>query len=921
MTATRTALTVALAAALLGCSSNDPAALLASARQYMAKREYKASAIQLKNVLQNSPEHGEARYLLGLALLEQDDPVAAQIELDKAVAAGYSSDDLQVALARAALAKGEGGKVIERFGTKTLSDTKVQAELIALVGTAHLALRQPKEADRAFAEALKLDASNVNAHLGTARSAAAGQDLNEALVRVERALAKAPANRQALLFKGDVLAAQGKLDEAEASYRAAIEAAPGHIAPRLILVTHLIRMRALDRASAEVGKMEQAAAGAPATSYAKAMVLAEQKKWPGAREAALRVLKAAPEHVPSLTVAGMAALETGALPEAESHLRRAVFTAPNAIPAKRLLAATHLRMGQVELAMSEAQELLSITKGEHPGVHALAGEAYLLRGDLSNAARHYERAKALAPSITSLQMRLAQVRFAAGDAQRGFAELESASAGDTDGYQADLALITAYLRQQQADKALEAIQALEKKQPDPALTHNLRGVALLLKRDAAGARTSFEHAVRIRPTYLPAVANLAQLDLRDKKPEAARQRYEALLKAEPNNEQAMLGLASVLRMAGANAPEIEKLLVHAVTTNPGSANARTSLVNFHLRNRDTKAALSAAQDAHAALPANARLLQMLGSTQLAAGETRQAISSFTRLSEMLPKAVGVRLLLARAHLIAKEPDEALKALRAALDLRPEIVVVQRELIGLYIATGKLDEALRHAREAQAQVPQQPHGHVLEAEIRIAEKKLGLAEGKYRESLKQFDLPAIAVRLHAALEALGKRAAAEALAQDWLKRHPNDAIVISYLADMDIASKRYESAASRYQTALKRQPDNAAFLNNLAWVSNELKRPAALEYAERAYELAPDNPGIMDTLGTILAGSGQIERALELLSRASELAPDHHVIRLNFAKALIQADRKAPARKELEALAKLDARIPVQQEAAKLLGGL
>jgi predicted Zn-dependent protease len=78
---------------------------------------------------------------------------------------------------------------------------------------------------------------------------------------------------------------------------------------------------------------------------------------------------------------------------------------------------------------------------------------------------------------------------------------------------------------------------------------------------------------------------------------------------------------------------------------------------------------------------------------------------------------------------------------------------------------------------------------------------------------------------------------------------------------------------------------------------------------------------MDTLGSILAATGETERGLELLGRAAELAPGAHQIRLNFAKALVKAQRKAAARKELEQLAKLDARLPVQQEAAKLLEGL
>ena len=108
------------------------------------------------------------------------------------------------------------------------------------------------------------------------------------------------------------------------------------------------------------------------------------------------------------------------------------------------------------------------------------------------------------------------------------------------------------------------------------------------------------------------------------------------------------------------------------------------------------------------------------------------------------------------------------------------------------------------------------------------------------------------------------------------------------------------------------------MNNLAWTLHQLKDPAAHEYAQRALDLVPDNPAIMDTLGVILVETGKTDRGLELLTRAIERAPDAHRIRMNLAKAMIAANRKDAARKELEVLVKLDARLPVQKEAAALL---
>jgi putative PEP-CTERM system TPR-repeat lipoprotein len=453
------------------------------------------------------------------------------------------------------------------------------------------------------------------------------------------------------------------------------------------------------------------------------------------------------------------------------------------------------------------------------------------------------------------------------------------------------------------------------------MTYNLKGGALILKKDLAGARANFERSLAMQPAYMPAVNNLARLDLRQNDPDAARRRYATFLDKDPHNEPALIGLAAVLRAVGADPREIEKLLRQAVAGNPASVSAHSALINFHMRSRSFHAALGAAQAAQAALPGEPRMVQAVGMTQLAAGETRQALASFSRLAEMQHGSPEPQLLLARAHIAAKQPDDAIKALRAALAVRPDFDAAQRELAAIYVATSRHEDALREARAIQARRPKDALGHVLEAELYVAQKKLDLAVQTYRGALKKFDRPGLAVRTHSILESAGLRNDADALADEWVRRHPQDAVMLAYLGDGDLAARRYQRAEARYRSALERAPDNPLLLNNLAWVMNELKRPAALEYAERAHELAPDNPAIMDTLGAILAEAGQVERGLELLGRATELAPDAHQIRLNFAKSLLKTDRRSAARKELESLARLDDSQPVRQEAVKLLKGL
>lgn len=911
---------LALAVSLAGCSRDDSGSLIASARQYIAKGDFNASIIQLKNALLKDPKNAEARYLLGLSSLKNGDADDAEIELNKAVELGLRSDELEVALARAELDLGKADKVVTRFGSKTLSSPKMQAELVAIVGMAQLSRNRAEDARRAFAQALALDAADVTANLGLAMIAASEKQFTQAMSRVDTALAASPSSQDALMLKGNLLEAQGQIEPAEQAYRRAVQVEQHRVAPRLGLIALLVNSHQLDKAAIEVDALEKMAARDPRTFYAKALLYVAQRKFPAAKEAILQVLRVAPNHVPSLMLAGTAALETGAYPEAESYFRKAAYDAPDAIGPKRLLATTYLRMGKTDLALSVVKELLQ-KAGDDPNVLALAGEAYIANGDVANATQYYEKASASAPGNAGTRTRLAELRFAAGNHDKAIHELEAVSASHPKQYQADLALIAIYMRQRQPDRALGVLKTLESKQPGNPLIPNLRGLALLLKRDFPGARSSFEDALRLQPTYLPAVFNLANLDLRDKNIDGAKKRYESVLKKEPYNEQALFRLAVLLRMTGDKQHEIENLLKQAVVGNPDSATARVVLINFYLTNRDFKGALAAAQDAQAALPNSPSILERLGVTQLAAGEAQAAVSTFAQLAAALPKSAEPLMRQAQAYMAAKRPDDAIRSLRAALELQPNLATVERDIAAIYVATGRSAEALREARTVQDKHPTAPLGYLLEAETYVAQKQWAPAVRIYLDAVKRFDQPQLVARTHAVMQAAGQSQQADAMAEHWIKQHPKDVVVLAYLAERDIAAKRYAAAVKRTRIALERQPDNPIFLNNLAWTMHELKQPKALEIAERAQALAPENPAIMDTLGWILSESGQSDRGLELLGRASELAPNAYGIRLHLAKALIKTGRKSAARKELEALSKLDSRLPVQREAATLLSGL
>jgi putative PEP-CTERM system TPR-repeat lipoprotein len=892
---------VGLGVMLLAACSDTPDALVKSARDYLAKGDSSAALIQLRNALQKSPNNAEARYLLGTLLTDRRDPASAIKELRTALQLGYPPDQVLPALARALVDDGDAKELVTEFGEKALASADSQATFKTIIGNAFIELGKPKEAEAAFGAALAVKPDFADAQLGIAMLRVRERNLAEAKKIVDGVLARPNPPPDASLLQAELLFSDGQLDSARSVLQKLSETHPAFLPARYRLAGVLIARGDLDQASAQVAAIRKVAKQDVRAYYIEALIASARGELPAAREALQQVLKATPRYVPALVLAGEIEYRAKAYNQAEDYLRRALNASPGLPYAERILAATYLGMGSPSRAIEILQPQLA-RNARDPKLLGLAGEAYLAVGDFPKAAQYLSQMTALDPKNSAARSRLGQVRFAEGDTEGAIRDLEAASALDPNVSSADLALIANLLRQRQFDEALAAVAKLEKKQPSNPLVYHLRGVVYIGKRELVNARASFERALQVQSDYLPSVASLAQLDRMDKKPDDARKRYQAILEKEPKNEQALLGYAGLVQSLGGDASEVESILKKAITVNPQSVGARSALISFYAQRGDLKQAQFAAQEATALLPNEPHLLELLGQVQLAAGDTTLAVGTFNKLVASRPGSVDALMRLARALVAAKDYDRAIDKLREALLINPELLEANREIVGVYAISGRFDQAAQEIKTLQRRRPDDARVYVLDGDLQAVQKKYADAESAYRNAQKRApDDAAIAAKLYAASTAAGKTAGADAAADKWLRDHPKDVVLRTYLGERAVRSQDYKTAAKHYQAVVGLQPENASYLNNLAWVAGELGDPKALSYAEKAAGLAPDNPAVLDTLGTLLIKKGDVTQGVERIRRAAQLAPSQGDIRMHLAKGLIQAGDKEGARKELNAL--------------------
>jgi len=908
---------LATAVLLAACNHKSAPELLVSAKQYLASNNPKSAIVQLKNALQIDPNLAEARFLLGKASLDIGDAATAVAELQRANALHYPEVQVIPPLARAMVLDRQAQKLIEQYAQTDLPEPAALADLKTSLATAQVLQSDVPKARIALDAALQAvpgypAASNLQARL----LAGEGQ-FDAALALVERTLAATPGDAEAWRLKGEFLQF-GKDDAAgaQAAYRQALTLQPNNAEIHADLIALLLMQRDLPAAGTEIEALRKLAPGQPQLLYFDAQMAFLKKDDKRAHELAEQLLRLRPDDVKALQLAGASALNLRLLPEAERSLDRAVKLRPDLPAGRHLLAQTYLRMGQPAKALLALEPLLTRAGGDAAAA-GLAAEAQLLSGNPAEAQAYFAKAAALDPRDVRSRVAVAMGRLGKGETAAALADLDSIAATDK-GTAAEMALLAARLRTKDYAQALKVIDKIEAKQPDKPLPALLRGRVQLLRKDMPAARASFERALAIDPLYVPAASGLALLDLADKHPDAAKKRFETVLKADPKNPDALLAIAGIRASAGAPAAEVAGLLADAIRLNPEDARPRVMLVDHHLAQRDAKAALATAQEAAAALPGNPQALDALGRAQVANGDNQQAIASFEKIAAIDPQSPDPLLQLTSLYLAAKDGDAAMRSVRRALALNPRLLPAQRLLMDLEVHEKRPDEAIAVARTIQKQRPDEAVGFMAEGAVKLASGDLPGAADAYRAVLKKFPSVDPAVKLHSVLVAQKKDGEADKLASSWMASHPKDAAFLFYLGEASLAKRDFAAAETQFQRVIQVAPDNALALNNLAWVMTELHKPGAVAYAQKASTLLPGAAALVDTLAAAYASENQVDKAVDTQKRAVAMAPGNAVLRLNLAKLYIRSGDKPKARSELETLANSADQSDARGEARTLL---
>jgi tetratricopeptide (TPR) repeat protein len=621
-----------------------------------------------------------------------------------------------------------------------------------------------------------------------------------------------------------------------------------------------------------------------------------------------------PTSSDALQALALTELKLGDQQDAVQHLERALAVAPQELRIAVALAQAKLQQKDTK----SAEQILKHASESAPQsaqAAGILGEFYVSQNRAAEAEPQYLRALEIDPSYAPVLFDLVMLQAGTGrkaEAERNLKRLAGLSDKRFEHFYAVF-----LFRENRRDEALREFQRLAKEDPeDRSARTRLIVVYRALNREADADRV-LEGALRKNPKDLDALLQRAEISLAAKKYAQAESDLNRVIALSPTSAEPRYIMAK-LEEARGEALRYRASLFKALELDRYMLDARLELAQSLIVGKDGKAALAllnaapeSQKDGAAYIVKRnwalwtsgdlaemrkgidhglsrgrtADLLLQDGLWKLSTGNNSGARAALEDALKIDPRDVGALKMLNAAYLAQKQDKMALQKVKDYASREPKSAPVQEFLGTVLVGNGERQEARAAFEAAIAADPKSVSASLLLIQ-------LDMLDGKF-DSARQ--------RLTTILASDGTNL----LARRWL-------------ANLETTKGDYKAAIEQFRQVAAADPGNAECLNNLAYLLAETggQPTEALKYAQKAKELAPDNPAYADTLGWILYRMGLYPSAVSELERATSKGgtaiPKYHLAMayakagdLNRGRAALQAGlRQNPRAPEAKAAREL-----------------
>jgi tetratricopeptide (TPR) repeat protein len=534
-------LTSALLLAAAACS-NAPAAPAGDAYKRglaaLDQGQPRTARVEFLNAIKAEPNNPAIRMAQARTYLLLGDGVAAEAEISRARTLGVPAADTHHLMAHALHLQGKNEGAVEEAQQATAGHAAYAARIR---GRAQLALGDASGAGAAFDQAVAAGPNDSAVWTDVARYRRATSDLAGAAGAADKAVQLDPKNVEALSLRGEITRSQYGLAAAIPWFDKALEIDPNHVptlVERAATLGDLGRMKAM---LAETRRILAIAPNHPVAWYLQAMLAARAKKFELARTIFQRTGGALDDKPAGMLLASAIDFETGNAEQAIQRLQKLVGAQPDNVKARRLLAASQWRLGDVAGTIQTLRPLADRPDADSY-VLTLIGKAYDRQGNPELAAGYLARA-------AEPKRRTATALLDSPLDEDQLVRLRAEADGKPRDAQLQVKLIRALLGRGLAPEALQRARRLQASSPGVPDAHVLVGDSLGIQGNYKAAVEEYRKAANLAFTEPVAMRLIEALRNSGNNRGAARV-LELYLQQNPQNVPAQMLAANSFLQAG-----------------------------------------------------------------------------------------------------------------------------------------------------------------------------------------------------------------------------------------------------------------------------------------------------------------------------------------------------------------------------------
>ena len=641
---------------------------------YAQQQKYPEAILEYKIAIQFVDISSLAHFRLGETYMKTGDIKNAFGEYLRAADLDQNNDEYQVKAGNLLLVAGhfEDAKNRARI---VLERSPKSVPAIVLLANALVGLKDFNSAADLGKKAVDLDPERAGGYhnLGVVELLRGNADSAEQAFK--RVMELDPKSAKQVLSLGDLYRAANQFAKAEAAYQRALKMEPQNVS-----ANHALASLYIDWHRPTEAEPYLQAAARFSTDPDDQLALADYYLGMGrptdSKAVLGRVAATAEGFVPATTRMAVIAYTSGQRQEGQRLLDEALAKRPNDPTTLSLKARLLLSDNKVEEALTVARAAVAANPRSADAQLTL-GRVYLTRHETDDARKTFNEALKLGSNSIEAQLELAKLHMDRGEVDTAIDFAKQGLSAAPDSLDAQLMLVRSMAAKSDDEgKAEAALRPLLARYPKVPKVYNVSGALALARNDRVAARKAWEYALQLDPNNVDALGGLAALAAEAGKPSDAWALVNSRLKVAPKNPGLLLLGAKV-----------------------------------RIINRDTKGAEDLLKQSVASDPSNVESYGLLARIYVSQKRTEEARKQYLELLRQEPRSVSVHTMLALLAKADGHLQDAIAWYKKALLIDSRAALPANNLAWIYVSEGiEMEQAQQLAEIARGAQPNQAEFH-------------------------------------------------------------------------------------------------------------------------------------------------------------------------------------------------------------------